>query len=198
MRDCPNVEMRELLPAVAADSLSGGERDRGTTHLEGCAECRDELTLLRSARAVLRRAPAMNISRVASAVATATSSPAVRASEAGVVSIASRRRPIWGWRAAASIAVLAVGVTSLGIWRVADAPEAPVAVESVAASGTTGGVAPAATVERPGLAVGGGFADLDEGELQSLLSDLGSLDASAFGEPDAMVPYVGTAEEESL
>jgi hypothetical protein len=44
--DCPNAEIRDLLPDLLHNNLSAHDTDRAEAHLAACAECRDELELL--------------------------------------------------------------------------------------------------------------------------------------------------------
>ena len=39
MSDCANVEMRELLPELAAGALDGATRSGVEQHVSACAEC---------------------------------------------------------------------------------------------------------------------------------------------------------------
>src|SRR5512140_1830353 len=64
MNDCPNADVRDLLP----DRLDEAARAMVESHLEGCADCRAELALLRDVRASLRRAPALNVAAIAAAI----------------------------------------------------------------------------------------------------------------------------------
>ena len=57
MTDCPNVEMRELLPELLHDHLPVAERMRVEAHVGECEACMSELALLRSARRALARPP---------------------------------------------------------------------------------------------------------------------------------------------
>ena len=211
MGDCQNVEMRELLPERAAELLSPRDAARVDGHVAECEMCTFELEILRAARTALRGRATVDVGRIAGAVVSATRTP-VR----GV-----RRVPTgqWiGWRAAASIALVAVGATSIAVWNggrggargsVATAPgteTAAVATPSGAgtlAQGAIGSGSPSssgsaqATV-RPaslsGLTAAGGLSDLSDAELESLLSDIGSLDASSFDEPQDVMPAIGGSE----
>ena len=50
MFDCANVEMRELLPDLAAGTLDAATRARVEHHVASCAECTSELETLRLVR----------------------------------------------------------------------------------------------------------------------------------------------------
>jgi anti-sigma factor RsiW len=106
-------------------------------------------------------------------------------------------RPVWsGWRIAAAVSVIAIGGLSVAVLRdLAGAHGDPVTVPAVVATSGAGsaGSIPEADTENiaasdPGLAVGGGLADLSEGEMEGLLKDLDGIEASPSGEPDAAAP----------
>ena len=201
MGDCPNVEMRELLPERAAELLSPAGAKRVDEHVAGCEMCAFEMSVLRAARSSLQRVPAVDVRRVSRAVASAT------------LATATVRRPartrMWGsWRAAASIALVAVGATSVAVWR-AQNPTAYDGVTTVSRPAVSSGgavgprpsaVAPSGvTAARPavvaaGLAVAGSLSDLTDSELESLLGDIGSLDAASVAEPEDMIPAIGNWE----
>jgi hypothetical protein len=177
MRDCLNVEIREMLPEQAAGSLQGESARRVTEHLGECVDCVEELTVLRSARSVLLRAPAVDVSRIAAGVTAAT-----RARAAAPVR-APRR---WvGLRAAAALLVVAAGATSVALWN--DGAD-------------TGGRTPAAVVAQAepsgehGLALTGGFADLSDAEIETLMNDIDDLDADYVVEPEATLPSLAIGE----
>jgi anti-sigma factor RsiW len=95
MIDCPNGDVRDLLPDYLHDRLGSTARASVERHLAGCAACRDELGLLRDLRGTLQRAPRIDVAAVAAAIPAYR--PAARKSRAG------------GWRIAAAIAAIAVG-----------------------------------------------------------------------------------------
>ena len=51
MRDCPNVEVRDLLPELLHERLGESDRERVLAHVESCVDCADELSLLRAVAA---------------------------------------------------------------------------------------------------------------------------------------------------
>jgi anti-sigma factor RsiW len=192
MTDCPNGELRDLLPDLLHDRLSPVERAAVQAHVDGCAECRAELALLLEMRAALGRTPALDVGRIAAAIPPA-SAPHGRA-----------RRSWAGWRVAAAITILAAGGTSVavvqhgrGVGRgstratpaAAALPNgaAPIANEPQ----TTGeGALPAAGARAPAahreLALGtSAVTDLSDRELSSLLRDIGTLDAIPAADVDS-------------
>jgi hypothetical protein len=52
VNDCPNAEIRDLLPDLLHNNLSARDTDRVEAHLAACAECSDELELLAIVRAM--------------------------------------------------------------------------------------------------------------------------------------------------
>jgi hypothetical protein len=221
MGDCPNVEMRELLPERVAGTLSAADMARVDAHLATCEMCTYESTVIRSARRAMRSGAAVNVARISGAVAAATRTPV------------ARRRPVqsrqWtGWRAAASIALVAIGATSVAVWNGiqsrpvapdassgsqttavasgpatgtalpnASAPENPVpAAGSPTVIATRGAAQPEGTARATanGLTAAGGLSDLTDDELESLLGDIGTLDATAFDEPQEIMPAIGGSE----
>jgi anti-sigma factor RsiW len=192
MIDCPNGDVRDLLPDYLHDRLESSARASVERHLAECAACRDELALLRDLRGTLQHAPRIDIAAVAAAI------PAYRP--------VARKSRASGWRAAAAITAITVGGASIALLgrtrqaaQVAQRPTtgataAPAVISPPMAQPLPQPVAqpspqPAREVARvepsvkPGpraeeLAMAGGtIADLSDGELSDLLGDLESLDA---------------------
>jgi anti-sigma factor RsiW len=185
MTDCPNGELRDLLPGLLHGRLEDADRRMVEAHLARCADCRAELELLRQLRGTLRRAPAVDVAAIVAAI------PPYRAP-------ARRSWGGGGWRAAAAVALIAVGGTSVAIAnRVGDQPtrsSSPVAsAQSVLttparpdshavaqAPEATPRSAAVSTPATPGapreLAVGGAVGDLSDRELSMLLDGIESLD----------------------
>ncbi len=136
MTECMNAEIRDLLPDYVAESLTGVEKVRVTTHIAECAPCRDEVALLTLARAVRPQPVHLDVSaivatiernRVVAASApvslTKVADPGDAAREGvrtGVRDIASapsvrRRSPMRRglWQIAAALTVAAVGSWSV-------------------------------------------------------------------------------------
>src|SRR6476659_2622744 len=103
MFDCANVEMRELLPELAAGTLDAATRARVEQHVASCAECVSELETLRLVRSAYASAPAVDVRRIVAALPKAAP-PAPGA--------APTRKPItrWmDWRVAAALTMITVG-----------------------------------------------------------------------------------------
>ena len=200
MNDCPNADVRDLLPDLVHGRLDAATRAMVETHIAGCADCRAELALLRDLRGSFQGTPRIDVGAIAAAV------PSYRG---------PARRSWVGWRAAAAITVLVAGGSSGALLQrnvapvvkdidtvaTASVPDAPVAAAATTpvapsivgapvvaavpdkvtpAPAITPPVQVAVTAEGQGreLAMGGGsFGDLSDRELASLLKDIGSLDA---------------------
>ena len=208
MTECPNANVRDLLPDLVHGRLDAETRVMVEAHLAGCADCAAEHALLRDLRASLRRTPHLDLAAIAAAV------PAYRAPV---------RRSWVEWRTAAAITVLVAGGSSVALLQrnvaprmdtvaVATAPVASVPASSsasLAAPTTAPRSAPGQThlpaqvapvlnqplvagapVRGPAassreLAMGGGsFNDLSDRELASFLEDIESLDAVPSVEVD--------------
>ena len=176
MTDCPNGDVRDLLPDLVHDRLAPDVRRDVETHVRSCADCQQELALLRSMRMSLRRGPAVNIAAIAAAI------PAYRAPA----------RHSWaGWRAAAAIMILAAGGTSVAVLgrgsdggvdspRVGDS-SIPTVAPSPTSHDTAWPSIPATAVAAVSasreLATGNSaIGDLNDGELSTLLKDLETLE----------------------
>ena len=173
MTDCPNGEIRDLLPDLLHDRLAPDVRRDVEAHVRDCADCQQELALLRVMRASLRRAPTPNVATIAAAIP-AYAPPA--------------RRSWGGWRAAAAIMLLAVGGTSVAVLQRGDpsgrdsvavlAPSATAVAARVADSvdSVDSAAQPAPDASRE-LALGStAVGDLNDGELSALLADLQTLE----------------------
>lgn len=69
MSECLNTELRDLLPDLAAERLSGSERARVAAHLASCESCAAEVELLRAARRVMSQdVPVPDVARIVAAL----------------------------------------------------------------------------------------------------------------------------------
>lgn len=119
MTDCPDGDMRDLLPDLLHERLAPDVRREVESHVRGCDECRAELALLGEMRSALRRAPAVDAAAIAAAI------PPYRA---------PARRGWGGWRAAAAIVVLVAGGTSVAVLQSRHAAPRELALGSPAVS----------------------------------------------------------------
>jgi predicted anti-sigma-YlaC factor YlaD len=174
MTDCPNAEIRDLLPELMHDRLDALARVRVEAHLATCTDCRDELALLRAARAALSVARPVDVAGIVRALPTAV-----------VASRTTTRVAAWRrWRAAAVIAVLATGGVTLATIERSD----DVAGRDTPIARVTGS-------EGYALSVGGALGDLTDAQLRGLLEGLEELDVLPSPEPDAAVPAAVALEE---
>jgi len=160
MTDCPNGDIRDLLPDLLHGRLGEVERAEVEAHLRECADCRDELELLRGMRGALRRVPAVDVDAIVAGI------PPYRVP---VQRIPSRS---WsGWRIAAAVTLLAAGGTSVVVARNGSERPSPVAS------------APAPAPRELALS-GGTVGELDDSELSALIDDISSIDAVTPADAD--------------
>ena len=111
MSDCPNAEDPRSVAGSAARPPRRARRARGSlAHVDGCADCRSELELLRSLRGSLDRAtPRVDVDRIVAALPTPAS---VRPGQ-------HRRawRVLSDWRIAAAVTFIVAGGTSVVVMR---------------------------------------------------------------------------------
>jgi hypothetical protein len=205
MSDCANVEMRELLPELAAGTLDAATRARVDEHLIDCADCASELETLRLVRAAFVSAPAVDVTRVVAALP----KPVVAARGARGSEPVKR----WmDWRVAAALTTITVGGLSLAVSQrmrpgrempprdssavstPAVAPPKSVVADSPRIVGRAPGDTHASptTNRRPStakaqLSFGGGTDDLDDATLRELLGALDEIDRAPLApsaEPD--------------
>jgi hypothetical protein len=203
MIDCPNGDVRDVLPDYVNHRLGAHRRAEVEQHLTSCEACRDEVELLRDLRATMRRAPRVNVDRIAAVI------PPYRAP--------ARRGWTAGWRTAAAVAAVAVGGASLALLRddaptdrdvparrVVQAPtpiddSATTSIDSTLALEPSGGsvTTPAPTPTRELAMAGGSIGELNDVELAALVDDLESLDALPATEVDETQPLPLSVQEES-
>ena len=191
MNDCPNGELRDLLPDLLHDRLNAAERRRVEAHVAECEDCRAELALLRDLRGTLRRVPAVEVGAIVAAI------PPYRPPV---------RRSWGGWHAAAAAALIAVGGTSIAIASHTSVPPtaataaatAPVAVTTpvIDAPAPTSTVSRAVAVAHPTrtreLPASGTVADLSDQELATLLDGIETLDVIPSADVEPVVPAAAT------
>lgn len=220
MTDCPNAEIRDLLPDYLHEQLSSSEQATVDAHLAVCRACADELALLKAVLAV-RPIRTANVSAIVRALPTAIPAAAVEAASnsgrdavgAGVRSIASapsvrtRRFGMREWRAIAAVALVAVGgmsviVAKRGVMAVADVPpmnDSAAATQVGALGATTPAVAQVAESAAGGTAATpskapalsvGELSDYSDAELESVIQRLDKWDGAAAAEPLPGVPLL--------
>ncbi|MFN0099592.1 MAG: zf-HC2 domain-containing protein [Gemmatimonadaceae bacterium] len=202
MTECMNEDLRDLLPLLAHGSLPAAEAVRVRAHVAACAECTAELSSLEAIRQVLSaRAPQVDVAAIALAVTAATSrgTPVLRVvpGEAPAAKPAPVAAPRKRWvprhYIAAAASILVVVSLSIPLLR-PDSTSAPLPVPTVSGPGAITPIdtpevvapdaAPAAAVSE-GLVVADGLADLSDDDLESLLKELETLEATVSAEPGA-------------
>ena len=204
MNDCQNADVRDRLPDLLHDRLDAPRRAEVLAHVASCGDCRDELELLRSARAMFdAQTPRVDVSYVVNALPLAKPRP-VRV---------ERRRAKWtDWRIAAAVTLLVAGGSSIALLKndggapaardtTQTAPLAEMPVQrDTAVSGEHAQPAPApdstpsrATVvasDDRGLGATR-LGDLTEQQLQALLDEIDQLQATPITEPEPVSLRVG-------
>ena len=177
MNDCPNVEIRELLPDYLSGTLSASRRAEVDSHLATCADCADELEVLKLVREAYAQAsvPSVNVNAIVAALPKKASRPAIRS---------WRRGP--AFQIAAAVTFIALGGMSLAIARSFSGPsilppDTPIA--------TT-------TMQETPISFAGGLSDLGDDELEALISALESVEALPVEEPSE-IPLSGTGRQGS-
>lgn len=193
MPDCPDGEIRDLLPDLVHERLDAEARARIDSHIGDCVDCTAEIALLKRIRASAdsQRLPPVDVGRIV-----------------GALPRAGRRKQSWtrstGLRIAAGVVVLIAGATWMQ--RARDGEVLPVAEPAVVAQTqsvqgsdsvrsvvSTRRTTPARTISVASAArvsLDDGFNDLSDGELQSLLAALDSFDAVTAVEPSAVEPIL--------
>lgn len=180
MSDCTNLEVRERLPEYVHGRLGTLEIKWVETHLGSCAECANELSLLRSVRQAYDRVPAVNVAAIVSALPPArparrrwASTPALLRLAAvvsfislGGVSLVTLRGFLDGRGSVGTDTVAALS-------RIDDTARIPSGVDGV--NGMTGA---------PAISFGGGVSDLEAEDLLALLSAVDALEAAPPADPE--------------
>jgi anti-sigma factor RsiW len=194
MNDCVNAEMRDRLPDLLNDRLPANERAEVVAHVAACADCREELELLRAIRSMLS-APALrvDVARVVSALPKPPSQATRRPT----------RRTWADWRIAATVTILAVGGSSVALLN--RAPHvAPVRVDASRPIDSTPATTPEQTVSSKtpsdtnqdsesssGLGMSGRLDDLDDAQVEALINEIENMKAVPITEPEPVSMKVG-------
>lgn len=219
MSDCENTAMRDLLPDVVAERLSDVETARVRRHIDGCAACDAELSLLRAVRAARPRPVAIDVAKIVAQLPR-PAAHAAGGTDPNVVSLESRRaaslpatRPsVWRtrsvWRMAATIGVIIAGGWSVVLLRsggvapmmagasdsvrlVAAAESLGTAVSSVAAAVDSPTATKTAASSTAGAVVSfGDVGDYTDEELQRVLDRLDRWDGATSTETVTTAPIL--------
>lgn len=174
MSDCLNVEIREMLPEFLHGRLDTQDRERVEAHLASCQECTEELATLQAVRAAFRYAPAIDTAAIVRALP-----PAHRHM--------SRGRHV-ALRIAAVISFISLGGISLAVARSFFGPKPTIMqVDSATRaslpddSGTPSPLASASST--PVISFAGGVSDLGASDIETLITDLESIEPAPLPEP---------------
>jgi anti-sigma factor RsiW len=184
MSDCLNVEIRELLPEYLGGTLSASRRAEVDAHVASCAECADELAVLRLVREAYAESLAVNVQAIVAALPR-KSPRAVRTVRAGAPVGRSWRQH--AFQIAAAVSFIALGGISLAVAR-------------SFFNGNPSAIAPdtlvAMNAETPAISFAGGVSDLGDEDLEALLSALEEIEALPVTET-ADPPLAGTGRQGS-
>lgn len=202
MTDCQNEMMRDLLPLLAHDALTGEEATALREHITTCAACAAELRAITAAATLFAAATpridtAAILAKLPAAPATSPASrPVLRLEPVAQRSRTSFRMPRYALAAAASLMLMVT--LSLTVLRPIFFGVSPaVDITAVATGAVDSAVQPTAPVEAEPVASVGGteFKDLGVDELTQLLSELDKMEATIAAEPRSMREPITTTPE---
>ena len=196
MAKCANPTIKDLLPDLLHDRLSGAFRAEVEAHVSGCDDCRAELRILRQV-VVASAPPRIDASRIVAVL------PRYRAPSTWQRAMHSTQL-----RRAAAIVLLAGGAAVLSkvmtpsekaesartIARAPAGADLSVAVVPVAGSSTAAVTPPVRHVSTE-LALGETLHDLSDTELRALLDEMGNLEAVTPTETEVVAPGVGRGSQ---
>jgi anti-sigma factor RsiW len=170
MSDCPNVEIRELLPDYLSGTLAAPRRVEVEGHLAGCQECQEELAVLRLVREAYAEAPGVNVAAIVGALPRPSATPVIKPA------MKTWRRS-YALQIAAAVSFVALGGLSLTVARSFFGGNAALVPDTVV-------VSPAVTNgDGPVISFAGGVSDLEDEDIEALLSALESIEALPVTEP---------------
>ena len=196
MNKCTESDIQEMLPDLLHRALPADAKARVEAHLATCAECREDLEVLRVVSSAAVFAPAIDVDRVVAQI------PPYRMIVPGVERPARTR--VVSWLVAASMAIVVIGggsliLTQYGVrQRPGDVatrqpsvqiPTQPAAV----AAGTAKPISPTKTVAATApphthaLALAADVDGLSDGSLQQLMSEMNRFDALPNSEPEPVI-----------
>jgi len=192
--------MQDLLPDYVSASLDATVAALVEQHLSTCDPCRDDIAVLRVARAVRPKAVTLDVAQIVANLPRPT--PVLRlvrsSSEAAPIvastttSARSRPRRRWSasvWQVAAAVGVMIVGGTSMIVAR--NSPNSLTGVRSGDAQ--LAEAAESVLARTPGVSVSyGDLGDYSEAELQHMLDRLEKWDGTSSAEPLPTLPVVST------
>lgn len=160
MTDCSNVEIRELLPEYLNGMRSAARRAEVESHLATCEDCREELAMLQLVREVYAPTPAVNVAAIVSALPKRSRRPAMRSWRQSQV-----------FQVAAAVSFIALGGISLAVARSFFNGEPTVVAVDTLRTATAG------SEVMPAISFSGGVSDLEDEDIEALLTALETIEA---------------------
>ena len=219
MTDCPEGDIRDLLPDYVHDRLNAAERADVAQHVASCALCAAEVELLAAAqRALNATTPRVDTARIVAALPApprAVQRPTI-VREGAARAMRRPARFVTSWRMAAAIATIAIGGISLTVIRgitggssqppvsrttapAAPSTQTPAVVHQPAPNSVAVKPSQPSQVSPPteevadnGASIpdGGRMGDLSDDDVQSLLDDIDHLDGVPDASPQPSVPAI--------
>lgn len=190
MRDCPDGELRDLLPLYAMGALAGADHARVEAHVASCADCRAELELVRRVARAYAVAP-VNARAIVAHIPPHVPGPhAVRHGDAGVRPFYRQRL----WQVAATVTLMIGAAAMLTVARSrpeSDPPPAnntdgPAATLAGTGSSAAGAGTAAQVAATHAISLGVRLADLTDAQLDTLLSTLDTVDGNVLADPEIL------------
>jgi len=181
MHDCPNGEIRDLLPAFVHGRLDAAEAVRVREHLSGCEACEVEVGLLRALRDDLAVPVSVDVQAITAGVLSRTTGE-VRLVDGGSGRSVGGGMVARRWLRAAAL-VLTVGGGSLLVVRQVVGPGAGPGQPAPS------GPVVAAAGDGAGLGFGGGLSDLAEQELRELESAVAALEQEPIADVESSADW---------
>jgi hypothetical protein len=184
MTDCTNEAMRNLLPELAHDALPAEESARVRSHVAGCGSCAAELGVIQSAARMFAQAtPDVDTAAILRALPSAPTGRPVLTLERN-----ARRAfaiPRYALAAAASLVIVA----TLALPTILGDRTAPSGRDVAVGGSPTATSAPIAILGASALG------DLEVDELEALLAELETMEATVSAEPTAVRQPITSAPE---
>jgi len=181
MTDCTNETLRDLLPALAHDALSGEASARVRSHVAQCAVCTAEFDIIKHSRKIFAQAtPSVDIAAIVAKLPTvATGRP--------VLTIERSPRPRFSmprYALAAAASLLIVATLALPTLFGTGENGAGIDLDTLP-------VAPTVPIAILGAST---LDDLGSDELETLLAELETMEATVSAEPPDRQPITSTPE----
>jgi len=198
MRDCPDGEMRDLLPLFARAALAPMDRVRVEAHVAACADCAAEVALLRSVALAYDVAPV-------DVTAMAAKMPRHRGAGRSTAHVAFYRQPLW--RVAASLTLVIASAAMVTLVKRGAGIEHGMSASAPTVD-TAGTPVPESTIamvdatnlpatDGPRATFGGSLSDLTDSQLEALLASLDALDGNVPADPEVLATPIVLASADT-